>query len=262
VSYHRLGNRQVRNPANSGARFLQRNDATRYQMIHRIYHAWGMHRRSTTSVLVVLLACSLLLGCAKTTPTIPTNSIIKLVAPKITEYLLPTADSLPYAIAAGPDGALWFTEAGTNRIGRITLAGALTEFALPQNGPGASHPYGITVGPDGALWFEQADALVGLYIGRITTTGALTRFAIDENPPPVWVHGAPGHITAGPDGALWFTAGADNLIGRVSRRGAQSGAVWTAAAGAGRLSGRAATHPLCARAKLVMEHLKQVFAAP
>ena len=38
-------------------------------------------------------------------------------------------------IAGGPDGALWFTETGPNRIGRLTLAGA---SAAPAPGPAPS----------------------------------------------------------------------------------------------------------------------------
>jgi streptogramin lyase len=37
------------------------------------------------------------------------------------EFTLPTAGSGPVVIAAGPDGALWFTEATANKIGRLTL---------------------------------------------------------------------------------------------------------------------------------------------
>ena len=36
--------------------------------------------------------------------------------------------SLPTGIAAGPDGAVWFTERNGNRIGRISATGAITEF--------------------------------------------------------------------------------------------------------------------------------------
>jgi len=46
----------------------------------------------------------------------------------------------PDQITAGPDGALWFTEARGNKIGRITTEGAITEFALP--GPN-SGPTGV-----------------------------------------------------------------------------------------------------------------------
>jgi virginiamycin B lyase len=45
-------------------------------------------------------------------------------------------------------GALWFTEISTDRVGRITPAGEVTEFALPTRGGFAS---AITTGPDGAL---------------------------------------------------------------------------------------------------------------
>ena len=53
----------------------------------------------------------------------------------IAEYPLPTAASYAYGIAAGPDGALWFTEWSANRIGRITTAGAVTEYPVPTANP-------------------------------------------------------------------------------------------------------------------------------
>ena len=78
-----------------------------------------------------------------------------------TEYPIPTAGSNPIGITAGPDGALWFTEGGGNKIGRVTTSGAFTEYPIPT--PGSS-PQGITAGPDGALWFTEAS---GNKIGRI-----------------------------------------------------------------------------------------------
>ena len=62
----------------------------------------------------------------------------------------------PGAITAGPDGALWFTgNIGSNGvnglIGRITTAGAITEFPIPSG----STAMDITAGPDGALWFTE-----------------------------------------------------------------------------------------------------------
>src|SRR5262249_16589038 len=54
----------------------------------------------------------------------------------ITEFPLPTANSGAGYLTSGPDGNLWFTEAGglpshTDRIGRITPSGVITEFPLP-----------------------------------------------------------------------------------------------------------------------------------
>ena len=64
-------------------------------------------------------------------------------AQTITEFPIPTAPTT--SIVAGADGALWFIEAGTNKIGRITTAGGVSEFPLPTPNSGLG---GITAGPD------------------------------------------------------------------------------------------------------------------
>jgi virginiamycin B lyase len=83
----------------------------------------------------------------------------------VTEFPVPSGS--PFAITAGPDGALWFTE-GTGNIGRITPAGVITAFRLLSRCGkyGDCEPYGITAGPDGNLWFTEVS---GSKIGRITT---------------------------------------------------------------------------------------------
>ena len=48
----------------------------------------------------------------------------------------------PWDITAGPDGNVWFTEYNRNRVGRITPAGIVTEFAATTN----SYPDSITAG--------------------------------------------------------------------------------------------------------------------
>jgi virginiamycin B lyase len=44
----------------------------------------------------------------------------------------------------GPDGAIWFTQLAGNRIGRLTIDGGLTEYAIPTAG---SSPNVIVAGP-------------------------------------------------------------------------------------------------------------------
>src|SRR5262249_60777646 len=83
------------------------------------------------------------------------------------EYGVLTPNSRPVGITAGPDGNLWFTEQMGNKIGRITPAGAITEFVVPAAGSG---PNGIAGGPDGALWFTE---FLGNNIGRATTPAQL-----------------------------------------------------------------------------------------
>src|SRR5918994_3632033 len=108
----------------------------------------------------------------------------------VTEFPLPPQRSAS-DIAAGPDGALWFTSGGLSgaRIGRITTGGTVTLFSVPAS---MQFPFGITRGPDGALWF--ADRLAPR-IGRISTAGAVRVF--DVPAPGAQV----GGLTAGPDGA-------------------------------------------------------------
>jgi len=118
------------------------------------------------------------------------------------EYPTPTSASGPYSIMAGPDGALWFTEPGVNKIGRITTAGVITEYAT------GSTPQRIATGPDGALWFTES---LANKIGRITTSGAITEYPVPT------LGTAPNSITTGPDGALWFTESAK--IGRIDAAG-------------------------------------------
>jgi virginiamycin B lyase len=99
-------------------------------------------------------------------------------------------------------------------------AAAIDEYPVGAN------PGGITAGPDGALWFvEERIGEPTPAVARITTAGAVTsRFPIPSAgttlPPtdPNYVN-ALDQITAGPDGALWFTQPRDNQIGRITTAG-------------------------------------------
>jgi virginiamycin B lyase len=124
----------------------------------------------------------------------------------IAEYPIPTGNVDPWHITAGPDGALWFTELNSNNIGRITTAGAISEYPVPT----ANSPYQIATGPDGALWFTED---FGNKIGRITTGGVITEYDIPT------LNSQPEGITAGPDGALWFTEWNSGKIGRITTAG-------------------------------------------
>ena len=123
---------------------------------------------------------------------------------QVTEFAIPTANSNPYTIATGPDGALWFTESHGNKIGRITTAGAITEYGIPS---ADTQPLAIIPGPDGAMWFTAYNANG---IGRISTDGTVTGAQLSTP------NNTPWGITAGPDGALWFTESAGNKIGRIT----------------------------------------------
>jgi len=125
------------------------------------------------------------------------------------EYMIPGAPTAPEAIVVGEDGAMWFTEARADAIGRFDKPAAtqFTSYALPTAN---AKPVGLCVGPDG-LWFTEKNAN---QIGHITMKGKITEYPIPiKDSHPFW-------IVEGPDGALWFTQRTADAIGRIMPSGA------------------------------------------
>lgn len=139
---------------------------------------------------------------------------------KITQFALGTPYNRPLDIAAGAGGDVWFTEAfydiyAYDRVARLS-GGAVVEYFPPSARYG--NLGGIAVAADGSAWFciATADGQSGK-IGHATTADTtVTEFSL-----PV----SPRRITAGPDGALWFTyqgLGGPDGIGRISTGGSSS----------------------------------------
>ena len=157
----------------------------------------------------------------------------------------PTPASPAHGITAGPDGALWFTNDGNNSIGRITTAGVVTNYTDPSiTGPRRSRP-GPT-GPCGSPTPATTRSGASPPPGWSPTTpdraslarrdhGRARRGPVVHQPRQQLDradhHRRGGHqlhqpgidqpdgITAGPDGALWFTNDANNSIGRITTAG-------------------------------------------
>jgi len=172
--------------------------------------------------------------------------IAKIKSGTIEEYSLPGSAT---AITPGPNGeqALWFTDYGHGRIGRITTSGSVAEYQLPSGAaprevvagsdgklwytdpalnkigtitiygggiteyalPAKSSPYGITSGPDKNLWFTDYESSK---VGKITTSGGITEYSLPEA-------SGPKGITAGSDGKLWFSESSTNKIGTITTSG-------------------------------------------
>jgi streptogramin lyase len=116
----------------------------------------------------------------------------------------------PQQVTVGPDGNIWFT--GPGKVGRVTPAGVVTEFAVPNLLSGAD----IEKGPDGNLWFTEFDAH---RIASISTSGQLAEHPIPVPSPFPANVALPNGITLGPDGNLWFTELAVPGIGRITQAG-------------------------------------------
>ena len=185
-----------------------------------------------TLALAVLAVLPLLLGAGAQPALLHAQASEPQVT--ITEFALP-AGSKPFAVAPGPDDAIWFTMGGGrcdqgtgNRIGRVGSDGQITDLLVPTEN---SYPGAIVTGPDGALWFGERRAN---NIGRLTVDGGFTEYPVptttaaqtlpDANVPGLsctWDSSSPaeGGIVVGPDSALWFTEGFGNKIGRLTTDG-------------------------------------------
>jgi virginiamycin B lyase len=188
------------------------------------------------------LICAVLLSLA----TVALAAPVYAATPEVTEFSsgITTTGSI-VGIAMGPDGNMWFTEWAANAIGRITPAGVVTEFPLPNG----SQPFGIAGGHDGTLWFTESGTDK---IGHITTAGdllpeitlatdaypigiaadasdgiwvtesGLSRIArwstsagtLSEQAAGITANASPWGITPGPDFAMWFTETNADKVGR------------------------------------------------
>jgi streptogramin lyase len=99
----------------------------------------------------------------------------------------------------------------------------INEYPLPRANL-ASNAWELTEGPDGAMWFPISCGLnpcpYGYQesIGRISPDGTITEYALMSN--TMFNSKRPFGITAGSDGALWFTEMGESKIGRISTAGA------------------------------------------
>jgi virginiamycin B lyase len=119
--------------------------------------------------------------------------VLRLSAPSahFVEYPVRDAAQMPTAIAAGPDGSVWFSIDLGDAVGR--LHDGRIDF-LPI-GIKAIEPVGLAAAPDGSAWFTDNAAHA---ISRIAVSGEVTRIPLDT--PSVRL----GRLAAGADGSIWF----------------------------------------------------------
>jgi virginiamycin B lyase len=119
----------------------------------------------------------------------------------VEEFPVPTVGAQPAAIAAGDDGAMWFTEPGKNRIGRVTSSGAVTEFPVPNVSYALK---GLVLGPEGNLWFAERKPVPGF--GSISPSGEVRSYHPSFEPTEQeWESNGPESLVMGQDGYIWFT---------------------------------------------------------
>jgi streptogramin lyase len=132
----------------------------------------------------------------------------------VAEFHTLTAASQPTGITPGADGNLWFTEFATDRIGRITPAGMVTEFTLVSG----SAPLDIVSdGNNNLLYFTESGTGKLATINPLAGSIAAIQSSIIESPVvPSGAGAGLDGITVGPDGNLWFTEVSVDRVGRAT----------------------------------------------
>lgn len=120
-----------------------------------------------------------------------------------TLFAIPSG-ATPSGITAGPDGNLWFSASGGPNgmeFGKVTTAGAVTEYPIASGTPGT--PGAMTKGPDGDLY--ATDSAGGVF--AVTTGGVSTYY------PTSFQSNFENGIAVGPDKQIWISPGdsADDL---------------------------------------------------
>jgi virginiamycin B lyase len=148
---------------------------------------------------------------------------VRALLSTITEYKSLPSNSGANGIAS--DGVhLWVAEGGkTNEIAEIDPStGAVIQQisvpVLPAAPIGATaQPYSIVVDNGGKVWFtEDGDGGIGMYDPNHPTAG-VTSYPLPRTPGGSYDPGAqPEGLTVAPDGNIWFTENAANLVGWIN----------------------------------------------
>jgi virginiamycin B lyase len=125
---------------------------------------------------------------------------------EIKEYDVPTPKSRPHDPALAPDGSLWYTGQGANKLGRLDpKTGMFKEYPLktPDSGP-----HGLVADKDGNIWFT---AISGGYVGKLDPKSG----EIAEYRPSDGTNIDPHTPVIDHDGIVWFTNEETNFVGRL-----------------------------------------------
>ena len=107
------------------------------------------------------------------------------------EYPMSDPQDAPMAIAAAPDGTMWFTIGQAESIGRVR-SGRVDRLRTPGRN---FEPLGLAVAADGSAWYTDIERGA---VMRMSPAGEVSQFPLDS--PIVRL----ARLAIGPDGAIWF----------------------------------------------------------
>jgi len=118
--------------------------------------------------------------------------------PTIYSIKLPNSASRPVYVTPGPSGLMWFTDNGTNAIGRSSLTGTVSETTIPDAN---AQPGGIVEASDGNIYFSEAN---GPHVGKSSPSGVVSE-------PFNFIDSASSGIVSDGNGHLWVLQPSSNF---------------------------------------------------
>jgi streptogramin lyase len=138
---------------------------------------------------------------------------------QVSQWVVPTSASGPWAVAVDGNDKVWFTEHYTNKIASFNpTTQTFQEISTPASN---SQPYGITVDAQNNVWFTENVDSVAL-IAQYTTGGQLKEYKI-RNTSTAGSGLTPHLITVDADGNIWWSEGWVTQVGRLIVSQAQPG---------------------------------------
>jgi len=129
--------------------------------------------------------------------------VVQATAPAhaaVTVFPVPTSSAGLGRIVTAPDGNMWFVEEDTNKIGRITPQGQITEFNLGPTTTGEGMVMDLDVAPNGKVWVVYDSGWKAVEFDP--ATGNASGYGLGDYP-----YG--GAVRVAPDGAAWITMNYD-----------------------------------------------------
>ena len=168
----------------------------------------------------MIRACLLAAACVGLCALVPAGALdcasaaaaepVALPAGTVAEFQIGSEGSEPIALAAGPQGTIWFGQDEPGALDRIS-SGGLLEHRFDLSDP----PLQLALGPEGDMWFTASSGYreAATALGYVDAADQLTEFSAGT------MGVQPEGIVAGPGGEMWFTGGESGLIGEIDQAG-------------------------------------------
>lgn len=118
----------------------------------------------------------------------------------VSVYPVPTSNAGLGRIVTAPNGDMWFVEEDTNKIGRITAQGVITEFNLGETTTGEGRVIDIDAAPDGSIWVIYDSGWKAARLNPATGSADVTQLG-------AYPYG--GAVRVGADNVAWVTLNYD-----------------------------------------------------